>query len=194
MRPAQVASTAGSTADPVGFVLSELSGWVVSGPVEFGGRLLHRGARTLRHGHTMYRDLAGDPPAAGWAAWAGTPLRNGLRAVPCDRPADDLLASCRAAYAPGPGPPPRPRGRSPRAAAPPDRTAAGRAGPAVQRPGGGRRRPGGGRRRADRLRRHPGSRTSSATRTSATRASAATCCAVPWPTRPPPAPPGSAWR
>ncbi|MFC5885821.1 GNAT family N-acetyltransferase [Kitasatospora sp. CM 4170] len=91
----------GSTADPVGFVLSELSGWVVSGPVEFGGRLLHRGARTLRHGHTMYRDLAGDPPAAGWAAWAGTPLRNGLRAVPCDRPADDLLASCRAAYAPG---------------------------------------------------------------------------------------------
>ncbi|MBP0452853.1 GNAT family N-acetyltransferase [Kitasatospora sp. RG8] len=89
-----------SAADPVEFVLSSMSGWVVSGSVEFGEQLLRRGATVLRHGHTMYRDLAGDPPSTGWAAWARTPLRDGLRAVPCDRDAEEVLPACLAAYGP----------------------------------------------------------------------------------------------
>ncbi|MEU6232879.1 GNAT family N-acetyltransferase [Kitasatospora sp. NPDC047058] len=90
-----------SAADPVGFVLSAMSGWVVSGSVGFGEQLLRRGASVLRHGHTMHRSLADEAPPGGWAAWARTPLRHGLRAVPCDRPAEELLPACRAAYAPG---------------------------------------------------------------------------------------------
>ncbi|MFE2722364.1 GNAT family N-acetyltransferase [Kitasatospora sp. NPDC059327] len=89
------------TVDPVEFVLSAMSGWIVSGRVEFGERLLRRGARTLRLGHTMLRDLAGEPPPAGWADWARTPLRDGYRGVPCDRDAEALAPALRAAFGPG---------------------------------------------------------------------------------------------
>ncbi|MFF1904908.1 GNAT family N-acetyltransferase [Kitasatospora sp. NPDC058218] len=90
-----------STVDPVEFVLSDMSGWIVSGPVDFGERLLRRGARALRLGHAMLRDLAGDPPPAGWADWALTPLRDGYRSVPCDRDAEELAPALGAAFGPG---------------------------------------------------------------------------------------------
>ncbi|MFJ9947196.1 GNAT family N-acetyltransferase [Kitasatospora sp. NPDC091207] len=90
-----------STVDPVEFVLSDMSGWIVSGRVEFGERLLRRGARMLRLGHTMLRDLAGDPPPAGWPDWARTPLRDGYRSVPCDRDAEALTPALGAAFGPG---------------------------------------------------------------------------------------------
>ncbi|MFD0277950.1 GNAT family N-acetyltransferase [Kitasatospora sp. NPDC127111] len=99
--PGEVEGGVVSAADPVEFTLSAMSGWVVSGSVDFGEQLLRRGASVLRHGHTMYRGLAGDPPADGWAAWARTPLRDGFRAVPCDRDTEELLPARRAAYGPG---------------------------------------------------------------------------------------------
>ncbi|MER7846409.1 GNAT family N-acetyltransferase [Kitasatospora sp. NPDC096077] len=79
------------------FVRAELPGWVVSGPPELGLRLLEDGARKLRHAHTFRRDLRADPPPADWA---GAPLREGLRAVPCDRAPEELLESWRAAFDP----------------------------------------------------------------------------------------------
>ncbi|WP_406197032.1 GNAT family N-acetyltransferase [Kitasatospora sp. NBC_01560] len=90
-----------STTDPVEFVLSSMAGWVVSAPVDLGRRLLDHGATELRHGHTMYRDLAGDPPPPGWDAWERTALREGYRAVPCDRDAEELVPACLSAYGAG---------------------------------------------------------------------------------------------
>ncbi|MFJ2782185.1 GNAT family N-acetyltransferase [Kitasatospora sp. NPDC087315] len=84
--------------DPVEFVLSDMSGWVVSGPVGLGEQLLHRGATVLRHAHTMELDLIACPPSADWAQ---TPLRSGFRTVPCDRDAEELFPAKRAAFAPG---------------------------------------------------------------------------------------------
>ncbi|MFI2611362.1 GNAT family N-acetyltransferase [Kitasatospora sp. NPDC018619] len=85
-------------AGAVGFIRAELPGWVVSGPPALGRELMAHGARVLRHAHTLRRDLRADPPPADWAA---TPLRDGLRAVPCDRPPEELYGAWRAAFAPG---------------------------------------------------------------------------------------------
>ncbi|MFJ9576594.1 GNAT family N-acetyltransferase [Streptomyces sp. NPDC101191] len=84
--------------DPVPAVLAGMSGWAVSGSVELGEELIRRGARTLRHAHGMRRDLVADPPPAEWAAPV---LPDGLRAVPCTRPAADLFPAWRAAFATG---------------------------------------------------------------------------------------------
>ncbi|MFD4657394.1 GNAT family N-acetyltransferase [Kitasatospora sp. NPDC058444] len=86
------------SADAVGFIRAELAGWVVSGPPALGRELVAHGARVLRHAHTFRRDLRADPPPADWA---GTPLREGLRAVPCDRAPEELYEAWRAAFAPG---------------------------------------------------------------------------------------------
>ncbi|MET8627350.1 GNAT family N-acetyltransferase [Kitasatospora sp. NPDC004669] len=83
--------------DAAGFIRTELPGWVVSGTPELGQRLLELGAKPLRHAHTFRRDLRADPPPADWA---GTPLREGLRAVPCDRAPEELLEAWRAAFHP----------------------------------------------------------------------------------------------
>ncbi|WP_380284390.1 GNAT family N-acetyltransferase [Kitasatospora purpeofusca] len=85
----------------VAYVRAELAGWVVSGPVELGQELVRQGAVVLRHGHTMERELTDAPPAGGWEAWARTPLRDGLRAVPCDRGAAALVPATLAAFGPG---------------------------------------------------------------------------------------------
>ncbi|MEV6976339.1 GNAT family N-acetyltransferase [Kitasatospora sp. NPDC093806] len=82
-------------------VQADMAGWVVSGPVALGEELLRRGATTLRHGHTMRLDLADAPPAEGWTSWARTPLRDGLRLVPCDRPPEELAPASTAAFGPG---------------------------------------------------------------------------------------------
>ncbi|MBO1415716.1 GNAT family N-acetyltransferase [Streptomyces sp. FH025] len=84
--------------DAAEFIRTELPGWVVSGTPELGRRLVDGGAKVLRHAHTFRRDLRADPPPA---EWAGAPLREGLRAVPCDRAPEELLESWRAAFAPG---------------------------------------------------------------------------------------------
>ncbi|MFJ9917127.1 GNAT family N-acetyltransferase [Actinacidiphila glaucinigra] len=84
--------------DPVPAVLAGLPGWAVSGSVELGEQLVRHGARVLRHAHGMERDLVADPPPAEWASW---PLPDGLRAVPCDRSAEELFPAWRAAFAPG---------------------------------------------------------------------------------------------
>ncbi|WP_030255640.1 MULTISPECIES: GNAT family N-acetyltransferase [Streptomyces] len=86
------------SADASGYIRAELPGWVVSGPPELGQRLVADGATVLRHAHTFRRDLRADPPPADWA---GAPLREGLRAVPCDRAPEELFAAWRAAFAPG---------------------------------------------------------------------------------------------
>ncbi|ARF82966.1 GNAT family N-acetyltransferase [Kitasatospora aureofaciens] len=85
------------SADPAEYIRAELPGWVVSGPPELGQRLLAQGATALRHAHTFRRDLRADPPPADWT---GTPLREGLRAVPCDRSPEEMLESWRAAFDP----------------------------------------------------------------------------------------------
>ncbi|RKT18706.1 acetyltransferase (GNAT) family protein [Streptomyces sp. 1114.5] len=84
--------------DAAGYIRAELPGWVVSGSPELGQRLVADGATVLRHAHTFRRDLRADPPPADWA---GAPLREGLRAVPCDRAPEDLFPAWRAAFGPG---------------------------------------------------------------------------------------------
>ncbi|WP_317621094.1 GNAT family N-acetyltransferase [Streptomyces sp. CBMA123] len=85
------------SADAAEYIRTELPGWVVSGSPELGQRLLALGATPLRHAHTLRRDLRADPPPA---EWAGAPLREGLRAVPCDRSPEEMLESWRAAFHP----------------------------------------------------------------------------------------------
>ncbi|MFF2079527.1 GNAT family N-acetyltransferase [Kitasatospora sp. NPDC058162] len=85
------------SADAAAYIRAELPGWVVSGSPELGQRLLDGGATVLRHAHTFRRDLRADPPPADWA---GAPLREGLRAVPCDRSPEAMLESWRAAFDP----------------------------------------------------------------------------------------------
>ncbi|MEV7774651.1 GNAT family N-acetyltransferase [Kitasatospora sp. NPDC086791] len=87
-----------ASADAAGFIRAELPGWVVSGSPELGRRLLADGATVLRHAHTFRRDLRAGPPPADWA---GAPLREGLRPVPCDRAPEELFEAWRAAFGPG---------------------------------------------------------------------------------------------
>lgn len=89
---------ASGAVDPVEFVRDTMPGWAVSGSTGFGRELLARGATPLRHAHTLRRDLVADPPPADRAH---PPLREGLRAVPCDRAPEELLDAWRAAFAPG---------------------------------------------------------------------------------------------
>ncbi|MER7770747.1 GNAT family N-acetyltransferase [Kitasatospora sp. NPDC096140] len=84
--------------DAAGYIRAELPGWVVSGSPELGRRLVADGATVLRHAHTFRRDLRADPPPADWA---GAPLREGLRAAPCDRAPEELFEAWRAAFGPG---------------------------------------------------------------------------------------------
>jgi ribosomal protein S18 acetylase RimI-like enzyme len=74
-------------------VLAELPGWVLTAPPELGLELVSRGATLRRHAHVMVLDLAG---------WTPPPMSTppGVRFVPCDRPADDLVAAHLAAYGP----------------------------------------------------------------------------------------------
>ncbi len=81
--------------DPVGTIVSRMSGWAVSGSVELGEQLLRRGARVMRHAHEMRRDLVACPPPVGWSSHA---LGDGLRAVPCDRDAAAVFPAWRAAF------------------------------------------------------------------------------------------------
>ncbi|MFE7559278.1 GNAT family N-acetyltransferase [Kitasatospora sp. NPDC057500] len=97
----EVVDPRADVAAQVAYVRAEMAGWVLSGPVELGLELVRQGAAVLRHGHTMHRELADAPPAGGWEAWARTPLRDGFRAVPCDRAAGDLVAGSLAAFGPG---------------------------------------------------------------------------------------------
>ncbi|GAB7186318.1 GNAT family N-acetyltransferase [Kitasatospora sp. Ki12] len=84
--------------DAAAYIRAELPGWAVSGSPELGQRLVAGGATVLRHAHTFRRDLRADPPPADWA---GAPLREGLRAVPCDRAPEELFEAWRAAFGPG---------------------------------------------------------------------------------------------
>ncbi|MEV5970546.1 GNAT family N-acetyltransferase [Streptomyces sp. NPDC051921] len=84
--------------DPVPAILTGLSGWAVSGSVELGEELVRHGARPMRHAHAMRRDLIAAPLPAGWASAGPT---DGLRLVPCDRPAADLFPAWRGAFAAG---------------------------------------------------------------------------------------------
>ncbi len=77
---------------------SEFSGWVVVVPVEWGTALCEGGARFVRHAHAMHRDLLGDPPPAEWSRLAPAA---GLRVVPADRDARDVLPAWRAAFPAG---------------------------------------------------------------------------------------------
>jgi ribosomal protein S18 acetylase RimI-like enzyme len=74
-------------------VLTELPGWMLTAPEDLGLALVARGATLRRHAHKMTLDLRGRswPPVA----------PAGVRLVPCDRPAADLLAAHLTAYGPG---------------------------------------------------------------------------------------------
>src|SRR3954454_2679750 len=67
-------------------VLADLAGWLLTGPTELAFALVARGATLRRHAHIMTLDLAG------WSA-PDLPVPAGVRFVPCDRPAADLLAA-----------------------------------------------------------------------------------------------------
>ncbi|MGV9533081.1 GNAT family N-acetyltransferase [Streptosporangium sandarakinum] len=75
-------------------VMSRLPGWAVSAPVEFAGRLVSRGARTLRHVHRMRCDLSDVRPTADAAP-------DGLRFTPWDREPAEVFPAWLAAYPPG---------------------------------------------------------------------------------------------
>ncbi|WP_229699622.1 GNAT family N-acetyltransferase [Streptomyces kronopolitis] len=83
--------------DPVPAILADMSGWAVSGSVELGEQLIQRGARIMRHAHSMRRDLIADPPQPEWSTIS---LPDGLRLAPCDRQAADLFPAWRAAFSP----------------------------------------------------------------------------------------------
>jgi GNAT superfamily N-acetyltransferase len=72
-------------------VLADLRGALVCGDEELGRALVAAGGRQGRHAHVLSRDLR-DPPSP-----PGVPP--GLRIVAADRPASDLVAAFRAAYA-----------------------------------------------------------------------------------------------
>lgn len=83
--------------DPIAAILAGMSGWVITVPPGLGGQLHRHGARMMRHAHTMHLDLTAAPPPP---EWASAPLPDGLRMVPGDREARELLPVWRAAFPP----------------------------------------------------------------------------------------------
>ncbi|WP_062431741.1 GNAT family N-acetyltransferase [Herbidospora daliensis] len=75
-------------------IMTQLKGWAVSADVDLGRELVARGARRLRHAHSMYADLTALPSAP------GTPPE-GLRFTPVDRSPEDIYPAVSAAYPPG---------------------------------------------------------------------------------------------
>jgi GNAT superfamily N-acetyltransferase len=78
-------------------IITGMRGWFVTASAEVSGELIARGARAMKQGYRMSRDLANDPPPPHWAD-ADAPAH--VRITPSDRPAEDLIACWRAAYAP----------------------------------------------------------------------------------------------
>jgi len=72
--------------------LADLRGMLVCGDEELGRALVAAGGRQGRHAHVFSRDLRAAPADASGAPPAG------LRIVPADRPASELVAAFRAAY------------------------------------------------------------------------------------------------
>ncbi|WP_066366380.1 GNAT family N-acetyltransferase [Herbidospora mongoliensis] len=86
-------------------ILTQLQGWAVSTDVGLGQELIARGARRLRHAHSMYADLT-DLPSAPSAP------PEGVRFTPVDRSPDDIYPAMSLAYPPGhPDHPDEPRDR-----------------------------------------------------------------------------------
>ncbi|GAA4579974.1 hypothetical protein GCM10023194_07000 [Planotetraspora phitsanulokensis] len=75
-------------------IMARWPGWFVSASEDLSGELLERGARLVRHAHTMSCDLRGRTPAK-------VRPPSGFRFVPCDRSPEDLLPTWMAAYPPG---------------------------------------------------------------------------------------------
>jgi GNAT superfamily N-acetyltransferase len=73
--------------------LADLRGMLVCGDEELGRALVAAGGRQGRHAHVLSRDLRDAPPSR-----PGAPPP-GLRIVAADRPASELVAAFRAAYA-----------------------------------------------------------------------------------------------
>ncbi|WP_214107449.1 GNAT family N-acetyltransferase [Acrocarpospora catenulata] len=84
--------------DPVDLIMTDLTGWAVSTPVDLGRQLLDKGARLSRHAHTMHcdlTDLSALPPLEG-------PAPEGFRFIPAhERTAEDMFESWVAAFPPG---------------------------------------------------------------------------------------------
>jgi GNAT superfamily N-acetyltransferase len=76
-------------------VLNDLSGFIVSGPAEFGEALTAQGAVVRRRFWRMIRPLAGDPPPDSWAA---ADLGEGRWEVAVDRDPREVLPAWWAAY------------------------------------------------------------------------------------------------
>lgn len=78
-------------------IVTSMRGWFVTASSELSGELIARGARAMKEGHRMSRDLVKDPPPNHWADLEA-PER--ARITPANRPAEDLLTCWRAAYPP----------------------------------------------------------------------------------------------
>ncbi|WP_061291144.1 GNAT family N-acetyltransferase [Herbidospora cretacea] len=75
-------------------IMAQLQGWAVSTDVDLGHDLVARGARRLRHAHSMYADLTALPSAP-----SAPP--EGVRFTPVDRSPEDIYPAMSAAYPPG---------------------------------------------------------------------------------------------
>src|SRR5689334_7145940 len=76
-------------------ILTDLSGWTVSGPIDLATELVAAGASVRRRFHFMRRSLTSDRPPA---AWSESDLGADRREVPCDRAASELFGAWHAAY------------------------------------------------------------------------------------------------
>ncbi|GLX00696.1 GNAT family N-acetyltransferase [Microtetraspora sp. NBRC 16547] len=80
--------------DPADVIMSGMRGWAVSAPPDLSEELLARGARMLRHAHTMSCDLREE-------GLTEVAAPEGFRFVPCDRDPEQVLPAVVAAYPPG---------------------------------------------------------------------------------------------
>jgi hypothetical protein len=81
----------------VAVVMAELRGWRVAGEEPFARLLVAAGGAPRRHVHVMTRDLTRDPAPS---SWLEPQLPAGVRVMPADRPAADLVPALRAAFTP----------------------------------------------------------------------------------------------
>ena len=80
-------------------ILTDMSGWKVSGSAELAAQLVVAGAVVRRRFHFMRRSLTLDDPPQ---AWSQSDLGPGRSEVPCDRDAREVFEAWHAAYsAPG---------------------------------------------------------------------------------------------
>ncbi|WP_155342154.1 GNAT family N-acetyltransferase [Acrocarpospora corrugata] len=82
--------------EPGEVIMSQLVGWVVSVPVELGTELVERGARLIRHAHTMHCELTQALPPADSAPPPGIHFAEANA-----QQGEEMVPAWTAAYPPG---------------------------------------------------------------------------------------------